>query len=948
MFIHTRYLVFFVLLFLINFSLYSPAHTTLKQAPLLFDEITFSSDIPFSSHEFFYLTELKENTWISSEKLNEAIFGLEKKGRFASIDKKIIRDPAGTRLHFTLIGNWILKKCTLRGIVFGKQMYTSLYTQQPGDVFDITLHEESLKAIKRRLHNQGYLAAQVTDELISNKNDKTIQAFLHVARGKRFIIKEVSFSLLDKAHHAEKITQSLHKQLVRRFAETLINSYYKKKHIKKLARKIQSFLKQNGFLHARIIMKRTSNHTAHTASICFSINLGKQKKLAFAGNTIFSDRYIKEELIGEDEPDWLFSPDVIREQLLYEYYKRGYWQTTINYKSLDSQGYLFFITEGKPVLVDQIIVHDVETNQREATTSFWKDLLKKRTLDLQLLDTCIENLKAFYRSNGFWLFKIIDKKIIKNTDNDLYQVKIFIKKGPQYFFGKMKFPKEFSSLETTLFNNFQFNNDWLIPFNINWLQKQKVQLLNHFQQQGFWFVTIKPSITKRVLKKKSSDVLVDINWNIKKGSQARFGKVILKGNTKLPFKRILKEVKCKEGDLWSKEKLELTRKKLKRLNIFKNIQLEPYQLSNSTNKKPLLLTLVDDDQLELRLRAGYFLTSKNFFFKQKSTPKIGSSVIIKNPGNKADTLTFKAEATRFERKINVNYQQPSLFGQPVAGKIKGYVNKYVHPIEVGSNGSAYESQQNGFLLGLSDEYKENYYWGLTTGSEWITTSRVRGNLNFEERFIDRTLPYFFFEPSLVVDNRDKTINTTKGNFSFASLKVMVPYRRGSVYTRLMLEQSLFIPAHQNITLAGRIRFGHIFRRAFNLIMPIERFYLGGPYSVRGYEKDALPPLGVTKTTNNGKEEVHHTIQGGSSMINGNLELRFSVFKNISTVLFQDVGVLSQNGFDGFSKKWFPTSGVGLRYKTPIGALRFDIGWKWKKRIKQDTSYAWYLTLGEAF
>ena len=131
-------------------------------------------------------------------------------------------------------------------------------------------------------------------------------------------------------------------------------------------------------------------------------------------------------------------------------------------------------------------------------------------------------------------------------------------------------------------------------------------------------------------------------------------------------------------------------------------------------------------------------------------------------------------------------------------------------------------------------------------------------------------------------------------------------------------------------------------------MPIERFYLGGPYSVRGYEKDALPPFGEASTIKDGKEHKEFTIQGGGSMVNTNLELRFPLVKNFNFVLFQDVGALSQKGFLGFKETWHPSSGFGIRYKTPVGALRFDIGWKWKKRIADDSPYAWHLTFGEAF
>lgn len=504
------------------------------------------------------------------------------------------------------------------------------------------------------------------------------------------------------------------------------------------------------------------------------------------------------------------------------------------------------------------------------------------------------------------------------------------------------------------------NTDYLIPFNMNWLRQQKIYLLNYFQKLGYWYIKVKPHIhlypveaeqLQKIKYKHATKVFV--NWNIILGPRVKFGKLVVRGNSKLPFKRIIKEVKFKEGDLWSKEKLELTRKKLKRLGVFKQIQIHPYQITENKSKKPVILNLVDDDQLELRLRAGYFLTNKNFLFKRQSTPKIGAGLTMKNLTNRADNLDFDTFFTRFERKCETTYQQPSILGSSHTAKFSGYANKYIHPVQMGSSDSAYEAEQTGLLAGLSDEFKDNYYWGLTAGNEWIKTSRVRGNLNLHPSLINKTIPYFFVDPSFIIDKRDETINTTKGSLTYLSIKVMVPHTRGVITSRFTAEQSIFYPVYDKIVLAARLRFGHLFSRHFNQVQPIERFYLGGPYSVRGYEKDSLPPLGlnVTKKTdeNNNTTETHsYTIQGGSSMMNGNLELRIPVFKKFGAVLFQDVGVLSQSSFAGLTKSWYPSSGFGVRYQTPVGAIRFDIGWKWKKFVKDDCPYAWYLTLGEAF
>jgi len=206
------------------------------------------------------------------------------------------------------------------------------------------------------------------------------------------------------------------------------------------------------------------------------------------------------------------------------------------------------------------------------------------------------------------------------------------------------------------------------------------------------------------------------------------------------------------------------------------------------------------------------------------------------------------------------------------------------------------------------------------------------------------LPYFFIEPTFIVDRLDDKLDTKKGSLTFASLKFMIPENSTNPTGKIMFEQSFFQPFFKKIIGAARIRLGYIFKREFENIQPIERFYLGGPYSVRGYEKDAVPPLGVEVVD----DKKIYAIQGGSAMLNGNLELRFPIYKLFKGVVFQDVGVLSQTGFSGLKGIWYPATGFGLRYKTPIGSLRFDIGWKWKYRFVGDSPCAWYLTFGEAF
>ena len=941
------------LLLLLTFCFIKPKN----YAPLLplqtsvyLNKVTFKSNIPFSQEEFKYLIDLKPNTFITNKEIEKAYKHLIYKKRFSQIDIEVNQEKKGINLNFKLTSHWIFKRLRLKGIWFGEYNYTNLYLQQPGDIFDILLHEESVKAIKLYLYNKGYFNGIVQNELIYKKNDKSIIVIISIKKNKRFLIKSVEFKIVSKKNKnfSQQKLNKFKNRLKRKIAFDLIDNRYSKKFIFKSVEKIRNFFKKKGFCGCHVTVKRLINMEKHTIHISFYIKLGKRMRLFFQGNKLFSYKYIKQNILGLDYPSWLFSPEIIAEQILHEYYKKGHRKVIIHYKKTDNDCFSFNIKEGNPIIIDTIEIKDTKNNIILEHAFFFNELLKKRTFDDQLLQKSINNLKKHYCVNGFWDFTILGKRFIKN-ENKNYKITLITKTGKQRLWGGVKIDG-FEALEKML------QKTPFIPFNIYWLQEQKLFLLSYFQKLGYWYVQVQPELSTTFLQNQKEKIIVFVNWKIKLGPKIRFGKLLVRGNTKLPFKRIAKELQFRPGDLWDRKKLDQTRKRLKKLDIFKHIQLQPYKLpkNKETVEQPVILTLIDDEPLQASIRGGYFLTSKNFLFKRESTYKLGTSLFIKNPTNRADKLSLNADFTRFERKFNFYYQIPSPFGfsignYSIIGKFKGYVNKYVHPVQIGQSGSAYEAYQNGFSFGINNEYKQDYFWGINIGNEWLKTSRVRGNLRYAPEMINKTLPFFFIEPNLIIDKLDNKLDVKKGSLSFFSLKFMIPENNASPTGKLMAEQSFFYPIFKNIIGCTRIRFGHIFRREFEHIQPVERFYLGGPYSVRGYEKDAVPPLGVTEEIKpDGSIEKKYTIQGGASMLNSNFEIRFPIYKSFKGVVFQDIGVLSQSGLSGFVGKWFPATGFGLRYKTPIGAIRFDIGWKWKHRLPGDSAFTWYLTLGEAF
>ena len=132
-----------------------------------------------------------------------------------------------------------------------------------------------------------------------------------------------------------------------------------------------------------------------------------------------------------------------------------------------------------------------------------------------------------------------------------------------------------------------------------------------------------------------------------------------------------------------------------------------------------------------------------------------------------------------------------------------------------------------------------------------------------------------------------------------------------------------------------------------ILHPRARFYAGGMQSVRGFAENELGPrvlqarhesliaAGCTDASiaNGGcdpgavpNNELFPRPVGGSSVLEGNVELRVPLRKLLGAVAFVDGAYVGVSGIDSPAPgKGAVTPGVGLRYRSPLGVLRLDVG-----------------------
>jgi outer membrane protein assembly factor BamA len=221
--------------------------------------------------------------------------------------------------------------------------------------------------------------------------------------------------------------------------------------------------------------------------------------------------------------------------------------------------------------------------------------------------------------------------------------------------------------------------------------------------------------------------------------------------------------------------------------------------------------------------------------------------------------------------------------------------------------------------------------------------RVVGALQYEQKLIMAAQDTMLFNirTSFSKDKRDDVFDPQDGGFFLTSAEqVFVQHAKN--FFRTTADARWYRPITRRMTFAVRIYGGSI--RGESIPLP-EKFFAGGASSVRGW---GLQELGPGYAGVSGR---FHPV-GGKHKVEGSAELRWHLPKRMGAAAFIDFGnvgnTLSTYDFSIFAY----TVGGGLRYNSPIGPIRLDVGFKVKDPFNSDfyglRPYNIHFSLGQAF
>lgn len=936
---------------------YGPLVDAAIKSPFFLDRLTCDSDVFIQPAEFLYLVDLPERTTITPEQIKRAIGYVRKKNKFKRIDLQAEPTQDGVHLHWQLTGMWTLSRVTLHGLMFGKEAYRHYYGIEPGEPFDENKHNHSLNALQEAFAQEGYFDGSAQATFDRDNNAKSVVVHLNLAKGDRFKIGNVNIHVQADETVGERDLDFAREFLDKKLKGRLASRWYSRDLINQEILRIKRLLAQQGYLQISIELKELRNNAEHTIDVTFHIDLHRKKEFIFVGNHFFSSEQLLDRILLFGGSAWMLPASIVQDELLEQYRKAGFWHAGMELEEQDDRT-IILIQEGPRAIIDEVVCAGVA----QFPENQWRTIfasLQGNYGDEAKLQKAIDQLLDQYTKAGFLDARVRKKEEVADPDEpDHYALQLTVDEGERTYVSSLRI-ELFPDLESQgPFKQYkQAQSDGVpLPFDLQHLKEQQRWLTEQCKKNGYTRVEVTPECTR-------TNNTMAIAWKINVAKNpVRFGKTVVVNNSTFPFDYVVRELQYQEGAEWDQEKIKQTHNRLKALGLFETIHLFPQDAGHGNEEKAVVLTLYPDDPHELRARVGFGLQQVARHMKFGGvTYKVGGTFIKRSPFNCGDLFRIDGDITRSQRTLSVQYARPWLFDRPIRTVLQGYNNRYIQPAFVGSIKSLYEVVQQGLLLGLTRNYR-GVTTGVNLGFEIMETNIVQNDvadmfahkiahaINFEPRLLDRSIPYFLFEPTILCDLLDNKVQPTRGSFTLASLKAMLPFGQAAQdahFVKFLIEQSFFVPlGRAPIVFAFRLRFGHIFHSHFSSMMPSERFYLGGAYSIRSYDTDFCPPLGCFVDECGRKQLVP---QGGKSMANAMIELRFPLYKNLSGVLFQDLGLLSKTVFaDIVADGVLAGTGFGLRVNTPLGPLRFDIGFKWRSHDPTPFTYAWFLTFGNAF
>lgn len=600
-----------------------------------------------------------------------------------------------------------------------------------------------------------------------------------------------------------------------------------------------------------------------------------------------------------------------REKLKNAYEDEGYFEVQISpevekFEDGDVK-VVFTITEGRRITIDKIVIRGNNGLKDKAI----KDVMATRerqyfimrgTVQRQNLEEDMERIVGVYQDHGFVQMRVEKYDVSVDRERARVTITIDVVEGAQYRIGTIKVGGVTLVPEEEVRRQLGLKSGEI--FSRTALRDGVRNITDLYSTIGRASADVVPRTDQQ------SASTIEVAIEVTEGPEVYVERINITGNTRSEDRILRREIPFVEGDLFTLQKLQRGRQRLVNLGYFDmvNVTTQP-----GTDKTRIIVNVEVTERPTGIFSIGGGFSSVDSF--------VGTLDISQNNFlGRGWQLSLRLRAGANSQQGIISFTEPWLFDRPLSAGFDLF--------NVRRDFTEYDYDSLGGTVRLSHPFAEYWRWQVSYRLTQDEIDDVRSDdplLKDEEG----TRLTSAITLGLTRDSRDAVAAPTRGGFTIITLD-LAGLGGDSRFVKTVASTTYFKPIWLGHILSGRVEAGYGFGWDEDGLtgrdeLPVfERFYLGGPNSIRSVKARRISPVDDAGTR-----------IGGTSEVLGNVEYIVPLPFNFRMAAFFDIG----NAY-GFSTKFDLTdtreaAGAGVRWQSPFGPIRVDYGINLDRRKGED-------------
>lgn len=844
--------------------------------------------------ELLYLLDIESGRTLEPEKLRKGIKRAYLKGLFEDI--AVEADDEG-RVMVMVREKDILRRVVIRGnsMISDEFIRERLGLLDDAPV-DVDLLEKALRSLRAAVADMGYPDAALSAALVKTAKPHRLDVSLGIEEGAPLLVKSI---------------EVLGPQELIKMLDIGEGDVYDQFIIRKGIDEIRKTYVRRGYLKPEV-----GPYTFKDGTLFISVSPGDRLTVTFKGNSAIGARELRAALPFVEAGD--VREDIVEEavnNMVSLYHAKGYPAVQIapvlSRKGNEVAAH-FYVFEGDRMDVGFIRFSGVTIPVKNVKEILF--LREGAAYNPEMLEPDAERVKEFYAALGY-LDAEVYAPLVRIEGGEAI-IEMEVAEGERFEIERVGIEGAKSIAVKEVLDAAKLNPG--VPYNEVDISDARYRILSLYRSRGY--AKCRADIERRFEGSKAR-----VLFRIEEGPMLLFGKTVVIGNKATKLKVVERELVHEEGMPYDNTLLMKSRQRLYKLSLFSDVEIKTADPYDGTVDVEAQVKEGNPGAFEFGVGYGEYEQYRGFF-----------DISYRNLLGLNKQVSFRTELSSLHNRLMLNYQEPWFLGRQIPYRVilmrEERKEKNIDTGEIRYRLTRY-TVSTGVQKKLGEKARFDFFYEFSITETFDVMPDVV--LSREDT---GTLAISSIIPSIAYDSRDNPFDPTKGVLTGLSLKIATDMLFSETdFLKLTVHGSDYLRLFRWLVLAASVRGGFAVGLRDTEELPlVERFFLGGRNTIRGFDQDSVGPLSSLGTPT-----------GGDAFLQGNLELRSRVTGNWRLVGFLDAGNVWLETTEVNPLDLRYSAGVGIRYGTPVGPLRVDYGWKLDKRAEESPSEL-HFSIGHAF